>query len=80
MKQIKEYFRSWNSIRFIRVFFAIVLFAAYLSNQEPLFAFVGVMLLLQAIFNMSCPGGSCGTTSAKIDKPLIKVDEYKPQK
>jgi hypothetical protein len=80
MNQIKEIFNSWNTARIIRLVLACLLGAAYFSNKEPLYLFGGIILAVQAIFNISCPGGSCSTNYSKSEKPLIKTEKYEPKK
>jgi hypothetical protein len=79
MKQIKNYFKNWDSARIIRVVLAVSLGIAYYFNRETLFIFAAVVLSIQAIFNLSCPGGSCGTNYSKTEKPTIKIDKYEPK-
>jgi hypothetical protein len=80
MNQIKELLKNWNAARVIRMILAGLLGAAYFSNKEPLYLFGALMLSVQAIFNISCAGGSCGTGYSKSDKPLIKTEKYEPKK
>ncbi|MFT3754237.1 MAG: hypothetical protein QM800_15635 [Paludibacter sp.] len=80
MKLLKNYFNAWNTSRIIRAILAASLFAAYYFDKETLFLFAGIILGLQAIFNISCPGGSCTTVSDKNAKPLIHVEKYEPNK
>ena len=80
MEQIKKYFKAWSASRIIRLVLGGSLGIAYYYNRESLFLFVGIVLTVQAVFNISCPGGSCGTNYSKDVKPLIKVDKYEPKK
>ena len=80
MGQIKNYFKNWGAARIIRIVLAIFLGIAFYYNHETLFLFVGIILTLQAVFNISCPGGSCNTSYTKQDKPVIKIDKYEPKK
>lgn len=79
MERIKKYFSEWDAARIIRQVFGIILWIAFYFNREPLFIFAGTMLTIQAVFNISCAGGSCGTNYTKSDKPIIKIDKYEPK-
>lgn len=76
MKQIISYFKNWSATRIIRVIFAGVLGIAFYYNHEYLYLFIGVILIIQAIFNISCPGGSCETTSKSDKETAIKFKKY----
>ncbi|MDP4238998.1 MAG: hypothetical protein Q8904_05935 [Bacteroidota bacterium] len=80
MEQIKNYFKSWSAIRIIRIVLAGSLGMAYYYNHEILFLAAGIVLSVQAIFNLSCPGGSCSRDNAAAKKPEIKIKKYEPQK
>lgn len=80
MEQIKKYFSGWDLSRIIRMGLAIVLGIGYLSTKETIYLLGGIILGAQAIFNISCPGGSCATPATKSEKPTIEVKEYKPEK
>jgi hypothetical protein len=68
MEQIRNYFRNWRIARIIRIVLAVCLLVAYYYNHEFILAFTGVILTIQAIFNISCPGGSCFTGSSNSQK------------
>ncbi|MFZ4725014.1 MAG: hypothetical protein ACOYMD_06170 [Paludibacter sp.] len=80
MKQIKNYFKNWGVTRIIRIVLAVFLGIAYYYNHETVFLFAGIILTVQAVFNISCPGGSCGTTISSENKPIVKVEKYEPKK
>lgn len=80
MEQIKNYFKYWGATRFIRLVLSLALGIAFYYNREALYLFAGVILALLAVFNISCPGGSCSTTDSKADKPVIKTEKYEPTK
>ena len=80
MKQIKDYFKSWDVARIIRIALGVALFIAYYYNRETLFLFAGVVLSVQAVFNISCPGGSCSTGVDKNTKPIVDVKKHEPEK
>ena len=37
------------------------------------------MLGIQAIFNISCPGGSCNTNTNKNTNPIVETEKYEPK-
>ncbi len=78
MKQIKNYFKNWGLARIIRMVLGGSLAIAYSYNNETIFLFASIVLLLQAAFNMSCPGGSCSTYTNNTEKPIIEIKKYKP--
>ena len=80
MEQIKKYFSAWGALRIVRLVLAVVLAVAYYYNNETIYLMGASILGLQSILNISCPGGSCSTSAQKIDEPIVKVKEYKPQK
>ena len=80
MEQIKNYFKSWGATRIFRLVLAGMLWIAYYYNHESLFLFGGIVLSLQAAFNITCPGGSCGTNIPKEDKTTVKTEKYIPNK
>lgn len=80
MERIKNYVKGWKTIRIIRLILGGALGIAYYYNYESLFLFAGIILTVQAIFNISCPGGSCGTNYTGENKPIIKVKKYEPNK
>lgn len=80
MKLIKTYFNNWDAARIIRMILGICLLTAYYYQKETLFLFAGMMLSLQAVFNLSCPGGSCSTPANRDTKPVMKFKKYEPEK
>jgi len=79
MKLIKDYFKSWEIARIIRAIFGVLLLIAYYFDRQQLFLFVGIMLSIQAIFNISCPGGSCSPTVDKNAKQVVEIKKYEPK-
>ena len=80
MKQIKAYLKDWNLARFIKLVMASLLYIAYFHDKEPAYLFVGLILSTQAVFNLSCPGGSCSTGMNKNTKPVMEIKKYEPEK
>ena len=79
MKQNKNYFKDWGTGRIVRLILAVVLGITFYYDREYLFLFAGIILLVQAAFNISCPGGSCGTTYKSKDKPTMEFEKYEPK-
>lgn len=79
MEQIKNYFKNWGTGRIIRVVLAVGFVIVYYYNREYMFLFVGLVLLVQAVFNISCPGGSCGTTYKSDEQPKMEFKKYEPK-
>ena len=80
MEQIKNYFKDWSITRIIRIVLSGILGIAYYYNRESLYLFGTIILGSQAIFNISCPGGSCETPVRKEVKTIIKTEKYEPTK
>jgi hypothetical protein len=80
MKQIKNLFKDWGATRIIRLVLAAALGIAFYYNRETIYLFAGIILGLQAVFNISCPGGSCSTPVRKTDTEVIKTEKYEPTK
>jgi hypothetical protein len=80
VEQIKKYFKEWGFARIIRLIFAIILGVAYANNGEQFYLFFGIILFVQAAFNISCPGGSCSTGTDRTTKPVIKTEKYEHKK
>jgi len=79
MKRIIDYFKNWELARIIRAVLALILLLTYIFDREPLIIFAAAMLGIQAIFNISCPGGSCSPTYTKDTKQVIEVKKYEPK-
>ena len=80
MEQIKNYFKGLGFTRIFRIVLAGVLGIAYYYNRESFYLFGAIILSLQAVFNITCPGGSCETPIHKDDKAIIKTEKYEPTK
>ena len=80
MELIKNYFKGWRPTRIFRIVLAGVLGIAYYYNRESIYLFGAIILGSQAVFNITCPGGSCQTPIRKDDKAIIKTEKYEPTK
>ncbi|MFN4083811.1 MAG: hypothetical protein ACK4K9_09285 [Bacteroidia bacterium] len=58
MKQLID-LKNWNFFRTLRLVFAIIAFVAFTKTHENLYALLGLLLIIQVIFNMGCGVGSC---------------------
>jgi hypothetical protein len=76
----KNYIAQWNFTRLLRLLLAIALFGAFFSTKEQLYAVVGSFLGMQAILNMSCPGGNCETTPKPTQKQVMKFKKLELKK
>ena len=79
MKTVKHYLQGWDKVRTIKLILAAVLFATYYFYPLPILMAFGSILSLQAILNLSCPGGSCTTTTNEKTAPIIKTEKYEPK-
>ena len=75
MKQIKNLFKGWGATRLIRLVLAGALGIAYYYNRELIYLFAGILLGLQAVFNISCPGGSCSVVQRSEETQKFKKSE-----
>jgi len=80
MKQIRNYFKDWGTTRIIRIILAVLLGIAYYYNRETIYLFGGIILTIQATFNITCPGGSCQTNYRKKTEIIVKTEKYEPYK
>ncbi|MDD3320150.1 MAG: hypothetical protein PHS59_01765 [Paludibacter sp.] len=80
MERIKNYFSGWDLSRIVRIVLAVALGIGYFTSKENIYLMGAIFLGAQAIFNISCPGGSCSTPTTKGQKTIVKVKEYKPEK
>ncbi|MEI6752832.1 MAG: hypothetical protein WCK78_06665 [Paludibacter sp.] len=79
MKQIKAYLKDWNYIRILKLVLGLSILISYHYNNENLFLMIGTVLSIQAIFNLSCPGGSCNVSTDKDTKQIVKTEKYEPK-
>ncbi len=49
----------WHFWRWIRLASGAVFVGAYFFRYEPILLIMGIFFLYQALFNVSCAGGSC---------------------
>lgn len=77
---VKNYFAGWNFTRILRLVLAVALFGAFFSTKEQLYAVVGSFLGMQAILNLSCPGGNCETPAKTTQKQVMKFKKLELKK
>jgi hypothetical protein len=81
MGMIKKYFLSWDFARIIKLVFGVLMVIGYFSTKENIYLFGAVFFIVQAAFNIGCPGGSCATNvPKKSEKPVMKFEKYEPNK
>jgi len=80
MERTRKYFTGWNAARIIRIVLACSLFTAYYYNREFIFIFAGIILTVQAVFNISCPGGSCSVAHGSEETQKLKFKKNEPEK
>ena len=80
MDSIKKYIKKWNATRIFQLVMGGSMIAAYLSNHDNMYLFLGAMLTLQAALGIGCFGGSCGTNYKSTEEAKIKVEKYNPKK
>lgn len=52
--------KHWDAMRMIRLLFGILGIVAFAMSGEPIYALIGLVMLVQAVMNMSCGAGGCG--------------------
>jgi hypothetical protein len=60
--------KNWDLVRIIRLLFGIMGWVAFIMSHDPIYALIGSLLLIQAVFNMSCGIGGCGYPAYKKTK------------
>jgi F0F1-type ATP synthase assembly protein I len=79
MKTIRKYFKDWNVVRIIRLVLSLLLLGAYFNDRQPVFLMVSALLGMQAVLNISCPGGACATTAKPTQKQVMNIKKYEPK-
>ena len=81
MEMIKKILSSWDFARIIKLVFGVLMVIGYFSTKENIYLFGAVFFMVQAVFNIGCPGGSCATNvPKKNEKQEMKFDKYEPNK
>jgi len=61
-------FTNWHIMRFVRLAFALFLFAQAYILREWMFIVFGLFFLIQVIFNLGCSSNSCTISNHKYSK------------
>lgn len=82
MSKIKHLLSDWNAMRIFRLVMALIFGLGYVNTNEIAFLVVSLVLLVFALLNVSCPGGSCSAPQQNNDdlKTNFDIKEYKPNK
>lgn len=77
---MNKYFNNWETSRIIRLVIGLLSLGVGIYTKDPIFFFLCVLFLVQAIFNISpCGNGGCGTqTTQKEKKQKSFTDEIIP--
>ncbi len=78
---IKKYLTAWDFARIVKLVFGGLLIIGYFSTSDNMYLFGSLFFMVQAIFNIGCPGGSCSTNAPRNnDQQVMKFDKYEPNK
>lgn len=67
MRKIKNYFRMWDSARYLRLILGIIFGLAYAFDGQTFYLLFAIFFLVQAVMNIGCgcAGGSCAVEPKK---------------
>lgn len=72
--------KNWSFFRLFRLVLAVFAFVAFAHTGVGLYVFLGLVLLIQVVFNMQCGIGECGylqyKQNAKNKQANIKEINY----
>lgn len=80
---VKRVLSGWHFARFLYLAMGLTSLGFGLYQKDAVYNFVGVLFLVQGIFNISlCGASGCGVPQSmkKVEAPAIEVKEYKPKK
>lgn len=83
MKQLAyRLLSNWHVARVFQLIFGVSALAYGITIKDTTYNFVGVIFLIQAIFNLSlCGAAGCGTSQNKsYRRKILDVKEYRPRK
>ena len=66
MKQLL--FTNWNTMRWVRLVFALFLFSQAYTTGQWFFVAFGLFFLFQVIFNLGCSQSGCAIPNTKSTK------------
>lgn len=73
---------NWHIARLLQLAMGLTSLSYGIYIKDSIYIFVGLILLLQAVFNISlCGAAGCGTPSrhSSDSKPRIEVRKYEPK-
>ncbi|WP_156121585.1 hypothetical protein [Alistipes sp. ZOR0009] len=80
--KLRRILSDWHFARILYLVMGLTSLGFGLYQKDAMYNLVGILFLVQAIFNISlCGAGGCGVSQSRrrFDAPLIKVKEYKPK-
>lgn len=81
MEAIKSYFKEWDLSRVMRLVIGVGFAVGYFILKEEIYLLAAIFFAARALFNLSCPGGSCKTPASKDEtKPVMKFEKFEPNK
>ena len=69
---IRKLFTQWTTMRWVRLVLSMIILGQAILSGDRVLGFAGSALLILAIANVGCCGGSCSTNTYKkesIQKP-----------
>ncbi|NLO71657.1 MAG: hypothetical protein GX102_12095 [Porphyromonadaceae bacterium] len=74
MKRIKNYFRTWDSARYLRLILGTIFGLAYAFDGQTFYLLFSIFFLVQAIMNIGC--GCAGNSSCAVEpKKKVEIEE-----
>lgn len=55
--------KHWSGMRLLRLIVAVGCIIAFFENHEAVILIIGIVVLIQAIFNIGCSNGACAIPS-----------------
>ncbi len=79
MTNMNVLFRNWHMVRIIQLIGGIAMGIYALNSRDYIFLILAIILLIQAIFNISCCGsGACSNNSNQKQVYKDEIIKYKP--
>ena len=81
-KIAKRLLLDWQFARLLQLAMGLTSLSYGIYTKDSIYIFVGIILLLQAVFNISfCGAAGCGTAqrSHRNNAPKINVKKYRPK-
>lgn len=82
MKQIKNYFASWDTVRCVKLGLGLILTLIYAFEGLGIYLIFSVFLIVQAVMNFGCGCcvGNCGTNVDSKQNTLYQIEELNTKK